>query len=216
MTALLIGSISTVADTSERQRSAFNDAFREHGLDWEWDRDTYRSLLDTAGGRDRIAAWASEKGQDVDADAVHATKSDLFQTSLRNGQTELRAGVKSIVEAARTAGDPVAFVTTTSRANIDALFAGLKGQLSADDFDLVLCADDVESPKPDGSVYRLAIERLDVDTSDAVAVEDNVDGVAAAVSAGLRCVAFPNENTKDHDFSGAENVVERLDRSLIE
>ena len=39
MPAILFGSISTVADTSELQREAFNQAFAEHGLDWRWDRD---------------------------------------------------------------------------------------------------------------------------------------------------------------------------------
>jgi hypothetical protein len=36
---ILFGSISTVADTSELQREAFNAAFAEHGLDWRWDPD---------------------------------------------------------------------------------------------------------------------------------------------------------------------------------
>jgi hypothetical protein len=55
VSALLFGSISTVADTSELQRAAFNRAFAEHGLDWTWDRDDYRAMLATSGGRSRIA-----------------------------------------------------------------------------------------------------------------------------------------------------------------
>ena len=38
MTAILFGSISTLADTSEIQRDSFNQAFAEHGLDWTWDQ----------------------------------------------------------------------------------------------------------------------------------------------------------------------------------
>jgi hypothetical protein len=34
MSAILFGSISTLADTSELQRRAFNEAFSAHGLDW--------------------------------------------------------------------------------------------------------------------------------------------------------------------------------------
>ena len=36
-------------------------------------------------------------------------------------------------------------------------------------------------------------------------------GVRAAVAAGMRCVAFPNENTGQHDFVGAAARVGRLD-----
>ena len=53
MPALLLGSISTVADTSERQRQAFNQAFEAHGLDWRWDQDQYRSMLSRSGGQAR-------------------------------------------------------------------------------------------------------------------------------------------------------------------
>ena len=38
MSAILFGSISTLADTSELQRRAFNEAFEAHGLDWNWSR----------------------------------------------------------------------------------------------------------------------------------------------------------------------------------
>ena len=74
MTALLFGSISSVADSSELQREAFNEAFAEHGLDWNWDRDDYRSRLGKAGGEARVADEAKARGEDVDAAAVHATR----------------------------------------------------------------------------------------------------------------------------------------------
>lgn len=215
MTALLLGSISTVCDTSELQRQAFNDAFAEHGLGWSWDAQTYKELLDSSGGRDRIADWAAKSGDEVDADAVHATKSEMFQRSLSNGELTLRPGVRETIDAVRAAGGKVAFVTTTSRSNIDALTAGLGDQVSADDFDVVLTSDDVDTPKPDGAVYRVALDRLGVAAGDAVAVEDNVGGVSAAVDAGVRCVAFPNENTSNHDFSRADSVVDRLDPDLF-
>ena len=61
MTAVLFGSISTLADTSEVQRTAFNEAFAEHGVDWHWDREECAALLETAGGRNRVAGYANEQ-----------------------------------------------------------------------------------------------------------------------------------------------------------
>ncbi len=215
MTTLLLGSISTLADTSERQRSAFNAAFAEHGLDWHWDRDEYRSMLASAGGRDRIAAHAEAVGAEVDADAVHATKSRLFQQGLDEQGVEPRPGVADAVRATRAAGDAVALVTTTSRTNVDALLAALSPHLEADDFDLVVTSDSVSEPKPSPAAYLQALERLGTDAADAVAVEDNVDGVAAATAAGLRCVALPNENTAGQDFSAAVTVADRLNLAAV-
>jgi beta-phosphoglucomutase-like phosphatase (HAD superfamily) len=48
-----------------------------------------------------------------------------------------------------------------------------------------------------------------------VAVEDNPGGVKAAVSAGIACVAFPNENTAQLDFGSADRVVERLSFNVL-
>ncbi len=92
MPALLFGSISTLADTSELQRSSFNQAFADHGLGWEWPREEYRSLLGSNGGAARIADYARARGEQVDADAVHATKSVIFQKSLVSNGAEAWPG----------------------------------------------------------------------------------------------------------------------------
>ncbi len=209
MSALLLGSISVVADTSELQRAAFNEAFAEHGLDWQWDRDSYVAMLEENGGADRIAAYAAERGEEVDADAVHATKSKIFQRNLAKGGAQWRPGVLETLREARRTGARVALVTTTSPANVAALLEALP-DISAEDFDLVLDKTAVDRPKPDPAVYRYALEALGEDPSDAVAVEDNLGGVRAAEQAGVATVAFPNANTAGHDFGGTR-VVDRLD-----
>ena len=211
MSALLLGSISTVADTSELQRQAFNQAFEAHGLDWRWDRDDYRAMLSTSGGQDRIAGYARSRGQDVDTKAVHETKSKLFRELLATAGLAPRPGVADSIKAAKDRGWKVGLVTTTSRANVAALLGRLHPQVGDQDFDVIVDSDSVGSPKPDPAAYLFALQALNESPGDCVAVEDNVDGVLAAVAAGVPCVAFPNENTGQHDFSGAVARVGRLD-----
>lgn len=210
MPALLLGSLSTLADTSELQRDAFNAAFVEHGLDWHWSREDYLTMLTGNGGADRVEQYAASRGEDVDAAAVHATKSRLFQERLRSGGAEPRPGVVEAVASARAAGHRVGLVTTTSRANLEALAAGLGGALPLDAFDVVVDAARVEVGKPDPAAYALALRELGEEPDACVAVEDNVGGVAAARAAGVPVVAFPNSNTADHDFGDAPRV-DRLD-----
>ena len=211
MPALLFGSISTLADTSELQRAAFNQAFREHGLDWTWSREDYRELLTGNGGQQRIVEQARAGGQDVDAAAVHASKSALFQKSLLDNGIVPRPGVAETVRAAREQGVSVALVTTTSAENVAALLTGMGDALGVGDFDLVVSSSQVSTPKPDGAVYTYALEQLGQEAGHCVAIEDNVGGVASAVAAGVDCVAFPNENTAGHDFTRAHHVVDRID-----
>jgi len=210
VSAILFGSISTVADTSEMQRAAFNRAFAEHGLDWTWDRDDYRAMLSTSGGRSRVAEYAEARSQPVDAQAVHATKSTIFQKDLAGAATP-RPGVVETIREARAAGVKVGLVTTTAPENVAALLDALGPDIRRDDFDVIVDSAQVEAPKPDGAAYEYALRKLGEDAASSVAVEDNVDGVRAAVAAGVTCVAFPNANTAGHDFPGAARVVDHLE-----
>ena len=211
MSALMFGSISTVADTSELQRAAFNEAFTRHGLEWAWDREQYRAMLGSAGGEARIAEYARVQGLTVDAAAVHDTKSQIFRDSLRTASVQARPGVVETIRAAKQAGTKVALVTTTSPQNTSALLAALSPALSADDFDLVVDAAAVATPKPDRAAYDHALHTLHEHAADCVAIEDNADGVRAATAAGVPCVAFPNANTATQHFPTARARVTHLD-----
>jgi HAD superfamily hydrolase (TIGR01509 family) len=216
MPAILFGSISTVADTSELQRDAFNQAFATHGLDWRWDRDQYRALLSRSGGQARIAEYAQSLGQAVDAGAVHETKSRIFQDSLATAELAPRAGVVDTIQGARNGHWQVGLVTTTSPGNVRALLDALGGAIQARDFDVIVDASSVEQGKPDPAAYTFALQSLSEAPGDCVAIEDNVDGVQAAVAAGLPCVAFPNENTAQHDFAAADGRVGHLDVATLQ
>jgi HAD superfamily hydrolase (TIGR01509 family) len=211
MPALLLGSISTVADTSELQRQAFNQAFAEHGLGWRWDRDDYRAMLAGNGGQSRITGYARSRGQDVDASAIHETKSKIFRDWLATAGLEPRPGVVATIRDAKSAGWKTGLITTTSRGNVTALLDALNPRIRAGDFDLITDVSDVGQPKPDPAVYLLALRTLGQAAGDCIAVEDNVGGVQAAVAAGLPCAAFPNQNTSQHDFTAATGLVSQLE-----
>ena len=142
---------------------------------------------------------------------MHAAKSAKFQAAASGTELAARDGVAETIRAARENGLKVGLVTTTSPENISSLLAGLGSAVRAEDFDVVVDVTEVDTPKPDPASYRYALEQLGENAADCVAIEDNVGGVQAATAAGLACVAFPNENTAGHDFTGATAVVERLD-----
>lgn len=211
MSAIFFGSISTLSDTSELQRDAFNRAFAQHRLSWTWSREDYLSMLETSGGSDRVAAYAEERGERVDSAAVHRTKSALFQQRLGEGDVAPRPGVAQTIADAKAAGFSVALVTTTATENVLALLEALRPDVSLTDFDLVVDLSSVQRSKPDPEAYLLALTTLNQEPGSCVAIEDNLGGVAAAKSAGLTCFAFPNENTAGHDFSAADGLLESVD-----
>ena len=211
MSAILFGSISTIADTSELQRQAFNQAFELHGLDWHWPREEYITMLGESGGKKRIDRYAASVGQSVDAEAIHKSKSEIFQKSLNEAQIQPRSGVVETIQGAKENGLKVALVTTTSEQNVSSLIEALSPSIRAADFDEIVSAADVERSKPANDAYVFVLEQLGEESDSCVAIEDNLGGVEAALSANLDCVAFPNENTAKDDFSEANLVVDRLD-----
>ena len=52
-----------------------------------------------------------------------------------------------------------------------------------------------KNPKPSPDAYLYALLQLGLAAEDCIAIEDNEAGVASARNAGIRCVAFPGENT---------------------
>jgi len=145
---------------------------------------------------------------------VHRSKTEWFRRLLRKYPPVLREGVAETLSAARRDGITVALVTTTSPDNIARLTGALVSALGGG-FDLVLNSTHVEKPKPNGEIYTYALDELGESAQACVAIEDNVGGVEAAREAGVTCVAFPNANTAEHDFSAAAERVDRIDYAAL-
>lgn len=82
-------------------------------------------------------------------------------------------------------------------------------------FATIVSYDDVERSKPAPDCYLLAAERLKLEPSECIAIEDTEHGVAAAVAAGIACIAIPNAQSLRHDFSKAIVVVPNLKAAQI-
>lgn len=71
--------------------------------------------------------------------------------------------------------------------------------------------DDVKKRKPDPQIFLLAAERLGLDPSRCVVIEDAPNGVQAAKSAGAKCIAVTNSAPAE-DLALADKVVDSLKR----
>ena len=211
--AILLGSIGVLVDTSDMQREAFNEAFREGGLDWHWTPEDYAPLLKRSGGRARIERMAAERGEAVDAAALHARKSEIFQREMAKGIVP-RPGIREVIAAAREAGVKLGFVTTTSDANVSVALAAAEG-VTAEDFDFLGHAGLVETGKPAPDIYHLAMKTLGVSADEAIAVEDSAVSSQAAIDAGLRTIFFPGRYHADETVADAHDRVERLTPALF-
>ena len=69
----------------------------------------------------------------------------------------------------------------------------------AECFAAVVSSEEVERGKPAPDVYLAVAQRLGVDSSDCVAIEDSANGIRSAVAAGMRTIAVPNREFRPPD-----------------
>jgi HAD superfamily hydrolase (TIGR01509 family) len=100
-----------------------------------------------------------------------------------------RPGALELLHAVRFAGLPTALVTSTGRKLVEVAL----DTLGRENFDVVVCGDEVSMPKPDPEPYRTAATLLGVPIEDCVAIEDSPTGVASALASGAAVLAVPAE-----------------------
>jgi beta-phosphoglucomutase len=81
-------------------------------------------------------------------------------------------------------------------------------------FSAIVTADDVKHGKPSPDGYNLAAQRLGVEPSQCIAIEDSPAGVQAALSAGMKCLALTTTHPKNN-LSAATAVTPHLSAKLF-
>ena len=216
--ALIFDVDGTIADTEETHRQAFNAAFLEHGLPWDWSRREYAELLRTSGGKERLAAYIDTLALEPEEEArlkrmvelIHSSKTRIYGELIADGRAPLRPGVARLIGEARTAGVRLAIASTTTSANIAALIGAQFGADAWSWFEALACGDVVSSKKPAPDIYIRALGMLRLPAEACVAFEDSVNGVKSAKAAGLYTVVTPTAWSEGQDFSGADLRLESL------
>ena len=205
----------TLAETEGVHRRAFNAAFTESGLAWYWDHRTYRKLLRTTGGKERIQAFSRTRYPrlvltDDDVATLHRLKTQHYGRLIAQHTCRLRPGVASLIRNSRVRGQTLAIATTTTSSNIDELLSVTLERNWRNLFAAVVAGDDVARKKPAPDVYLEVLARLGRPASDCLAIEDSANGLKAASAAGVPVLITRSEYFHDDDFSTALAVVDEL------
>ncbi len=217
LVGLLFDVDGTLADTErDGHRVAFNHAFAEAGLDWEWSVALYGQLLAVTGGKERIRYYLDsfnpqfERPADLDGfiAGLHKAKTRIYTDMLARSLIPLRPGVKRLVQEARAAGLRLAVATTTTPENVTALLKHALDPDAASWFEVIAAGDIVPAKKPAPDIYRWAMDRMGLVPTQCIAFEDSQNGIRSSLGAGLKTIVSVSSYTRDEDFTGASLVVD--------
>ncbi len=216
--ALIFDVDGTLANTErDGHLVAFNEAFKELGLDWLWTNALYHELLDVTGGQLRIKHYLKTHRPDFECDdidalakKVHGLKTKIYVRLADAGAIPLRTGVARLFSEARKAGLRLAIATTTTPANVDALITHTLGADALDWFEVIGAGDIVPNLKPAGDIYHYVLKQMNLKPNQAIAFEDSHNGIVSSIDAGLKTLITVNEYTKTHQFDGAMAVLNHL------
>jgi HAD superfamily hydrolase (TIGR01509 family) len=215
--ALIFDVDGTLAETEkDGHRIAFNQAFKNAGLSWEWDVNLYRKLLKVAGGKERIRYYLDNfidfqppHNLDEFIANLHSTKNQFYQDLLVNATIPLRMGVENLIIEADVQGIRLAIATTSALPNALAL---LDNTLGSDYFEVIAAGDIVANKKPAPDIYNYVLEKLNLPTENCLVIEDSEAGLNAATNAGLKTVITVNDYTKNDNFDSALLVLNSLEK----
>jgi HAD superfamily hydrolase (TIGR01509 family) len=168
----------TLIDSEPYWMSAETELVEAHGGIW-----TRADALSMIGKSMSVCTAAlMSRGVDLPDDAIR----DFLHERVAAGVASVvpwQAGAQDLLSALVAAGVPLALVTSSFSVLADP-FARMVGV-----FDVVVSGDEVRHSKPHPEPYLTAAERLGVDISRCVAIEDSPSGLASARSAGARVIA---------------------------
>lgn len=186
--------------------SAFSTAaavWTEHGV--ELDLAVWQEIVGTADHVHWSEMLENDLGRPIDRDTVVPARQAQHHVEIE--AMDLLPGVVDLIEVAATAGLALAVASSSTHEWVD---GHLERRGLLDRFTAVVCRDDVARTKPDPELYTIALDRLGVGPSDAVALEDSHHGTVSAAAAGLTVVAVPNRVTTGQDLSAARLVVDSM------
>lgn len=135
----------------------------------------------------------------------------------------VKKGVKDIFEYIRNNGLKCAVATSTRRESAEKTLH----EIGVWDYlDAVVYGDEVEHGKPEPDIFLRAVKAIGVNPSEAVVVEDSINGIKAGYAADMRVVHIPDTIAIDDDIrkltymvcadlNGLIDVVESINKPVI-
>lgn len=227
-----------ILESEDLHRVAYNATFEEFDVRNEddspeqivWTEEFYNEFQNQVGGGKPKMRWyfnkygwptsnlgpapTTDEEKEKLIDELQDWKSTKYQDFITSGKVPPRPGVVRLMDEARAAGLKVAVCSAATKSSVEVTLKALIGKDRFETLDVFMAGDDVPKKKPDPIIYVLAAEKLGVDASECLVIEDSLIGLQAALGAKMKCVVTHTPSTASQDFDGADLVLPQVGDEL--
>ncbi|GMA19647.1 HAD-IA family hydrolase [Arsenicicoccus piscis] len=174
----------TITDSEPLWSLARVSLAAEHGVDW------VEPEPSAFAGKPmpHTAETLRDRGVELPLDEIPDRLVAMVSSVLDDDDPDWRPGARELLAEVIEAGIPVALVTQAFTGVAMRVARRAHGQ----GFSVVVAGDDVTHAKPHPQPYLLACQRLGVDPSQCLAIEDSETGTSSAVAAGITTIVVPH------------------------
>jgi len=138
---------------------------------------------------------------DADPNEIRAEKDPIYAAFCLSGEIAPFPDALAVIDAFRRAGLVLAIASGSYERDIRAI---LRTHGLEDSFRVVVGKDTIKRYKPHPDTYLLASERLGIEPSRCLAIEDAEKGIKSARAAGMRVILVETAITRDLRIEGAD------------
>ena len=168
--------------TYELQKPILAEKGIDYTLDW------YKQ---TVGKRseDIVLMFRKLCGEDFDYEAFRVQCREAYRDYTDKRGVPIKDGLFDLLEFLKEKSVKIALCTSTTEPSAERTLR-ISGTLKY--FDALVCADDVSRGKPYPDPFIRAAEKLGLNPGECLALEDSINGIKSAYSAGMITVMIPD------------------------
>ena len=185
----------TIANTElEAHLPAFNYAFNDFNLNWDWDRSTYIDLLKINGGKNRISYYSkliNKSMNNNEVKKIHERKQHHYINHVqRNNVLSLKTGVNRLIRELHKKEVRQFIVTSSSKKQARLIINQLFKEFNP--FEFIISSDDVQFHKPNPLPYLKAMQLSGIKSCNSIVFEDSNPGLRSSLAAKIPTIYVPS------------------------
>jgi len=200
-----------IVDTEPLHKTAYYQHFKE--LNIEVDAELF-SRFTGKSTRNVYQMIKDIFGIDSNVEDLIARKRTLFYSLFdKDPALKLLDGVENLITNLYSSGFQLILASSAAKSTIDRVFKRFN---LFPFFSHLVSGEDFPESKPNPAIFIEAQRLSGNRRSNCIVIEDSTNGIQAANAAGIFCIGYKSQNSKNQNYDNADLVIHHFDELKIE